>query len=247
MITPQHHSSRETTEIERDGDDELSARDPSERRDGGPFRDRGDTLRARRDTLRRELAEIEQQLGTETATTTSAQTPARPPWSPRAVLIATLAAAGLGLGASATIDHWLAAHDEATRSSVIVAPPITRSITVTPDPREPERASTVQIAQVPPSFFASIPTWSERFEGVTRGGVRVGLRVLGVSPGSALDRAGVANGDVIVRVAGRPVRDVIEGHAALELAARLDSFVVDLERRGKTVTLVVEREAPLYD
>lgn len=245
MITP-HPDLRGECDHERTGDDELSARAPSERRDGGPFRDRGDTLRARRDTLRRELAELEQQLGTETPPPPSEPTRARP-WSPRAVLIATLAAAGLGLGVSATLDHLLAAHDEATRPSVVVVPPVTRSITVTPDPQDPARAPVLQTATIPSWFFSSMPQWSEQFEGVARGGERIGLRVLGVRPGSALAQAGVANGDVIVRVAGRPVRDVIEGHAALELAARLDSFVVDLERRGKTVTLVVERDAPLYD
>lgn len=70
-----------------------------------------------------------------------------------------------------------------------------------------------------------------------RGGRVVGVRVYGVRRGEGLARLGIADGDLIQRVNGL---DIASPDRCLEAYARLrqsDEVVVDLERRGRRLTL----------
>jgi S1-C subfamily serine protease len=72
--------------------------------------------------------------------------------------------------------------------------------------------------------------------------VKSGLLVLGVEPKSPAERAGLAEGDVIIGLAGKPVRGVDDLHRALTFERVGRSTELDLLRRGRKERLTVVPE-----
>jgi S1-C subfamily serine protease len=59
-----------------------------------------------------------------------------------------------------------------------------------------------------------------------------GVHIAGVAPGSMADRAGMRAGDVLLALAGAPVRDLPELAAALREAGRADVAEIVYRRHG---------------
>lgn len=83
-------------------------------------------------------------------------------------------------------------------------------------------------------FRPLTPELAEYFEGADRG-----LLVLRVLPGTPAGMLGLRAGDVVVRAAGRRVRDGTDLRAALVRVAPRDSVAVQWVRKGKTMTGVL--------
>jgi len=68
-----------------------------------------------------------------------------------------------------------------------------------------------------------------------------GVRVAAVAPGGAADSAGIAAGDIVTTIAGRPVRDQADLLSAIHLHRPGDRIAVSLLRAGqrRDVTLVL--------
>jgi general secretion pathway protein C len=76
----------------------------------------------------------------------------------------------------------------------------------------------------------------------TVGGKVTGIRLFGVRPGSALERLGLMNGDVIERLSGHDLTSpehALEAYASLRAAV---SVVLEIERRGVPMKLVYRLE-----
>ncbi len=79
------------------------------------------------------------------------------------------------------------------------------------------------------AYFGSIPDMSA--------GDVVGVRLMGVSPGSPADKAGVRKGDVVVEFGGMEVKDLYQYTDALRAHKPGDEVNVVVERDGKRLTL----------
>ncbi|HEY9515168.1 MAG TPA: M28 family peptidase, partial [Gemmatimonadaceae bacterium] len=79
------------------------------------------------------------------------------------------------------------------------------------------------------AYFGSVPDMSA---------VDVkGVRLMGVTPGSPADKAGVRKGDIVVEFAGTPVKDLYQYTDALRAHKPGDVVKVVVERDGQRVTL----------
>jgi len=67
-----------------------------------------------------------------------------------------------------------------------------------------------------------------------------GMRITGVHPGSMAERAGLAAGDVVTRIAAHPVRSLAELAAALRAAGALGTVPIELARGETRWTADVE-------
>jgi putative serine protease PepD len=65
----------------------------------------------------------------------------------------------------------------------------------------------------------------------------VGVRLMGVTPGSPADRAGVRKGDVVVEFGGMQVKDLYQYTDALRAHKPGDEVTVVVERDGKRLSL----------
>jgi hypothetical protein len=79
------------------------------------------------------------------------------------------------------------------------------------------------------AYFGSVPDMSAADV--------VGVRLMGVTPGSPADRAGVRKGDVVVEFGGMEVKDLYQYTDALRAHKPGDEVKVVVERDGKRVTL----------
>ena len=79
------------------------------------------------------------------------------------------------------------------------------------------------------AYFGSVPDMSAADI--------VGVRLMGVTPGSPADRAGVRKGDVVVEFGGMEVKDLYQYTDALRAHKPGDEVKVVVERDGKRVTL----------
>ncbi|MBI5439763.1 MAG: ChaN family lipoprotein, partial [Deltaproteobacteria bacterium] len=71
-----------------------------------------------------------------------------------------------------------------------------------------------------------------------------GVRVLGVMPASAGEKAGLRAGDVIVSIDGKPVRELVDLTFEVNLHKPGDTGPLEVERDGRTVPLSVTYFAP---
>ena len=79
------------------------------------------------------------------------------------------------------------------------------------------------------AYFGSVPDMSAADV--------VGVRLMGVTPGSPADKAGVRKGDVVVEFGGMAVKDLYQYTDALRAHKPGDEVKVVVERNGKRVTL----------
>jgi hypothetical protein len=79
------------------------------------------------------------------------------------------------------------------------------------------------------AYFGSVPDMSAADV--------VGVRLMGVTPGSPADKAGVRKGDVVVEFGGMKVKDLYEYTDALRAHKPGDEIEVVVERDGKRLTL----------
>ena len=79
------------------------------------------------------------------------------------------------------------------------------------------------------AYFGSVPDMSAADV--------VGVRLMGVTPGSPADRAGVRKGDIVVEFGGVAVKDLYEYTDALRAHKPGDVVKVVVEREGKRLTL----------
>ena len=79
------------------------------------------------------------------------------------------------------------------------------------------------------AYFGSVPDMSAADV--------VGVRLMGVTPGSPADKAGVRKGDIVVEFGGMAVRDLYQYTDALRAHKPGDIVKVVVERAGKRVTL----------
>lgn len=79
------------------------------------------------------------------------------------------------------------------------------------------------------AYFGSVPDMSAADV--------VGVRLMGVTPGSPADRAGVRKGDVVVEFGGIQVKDLYQYTDALRAHKPGDEVTVVVERNGKRLTL----------
>jgi hypothetical protein len=79
------------------------------------------------------------------------------------------------------------------------------------------------------AYFGSVPDMSAADV--------VGVRLMGVTPGSPADKAGVRKGDVVVEFGGMKVKDLYEYTDALRAHKPGDEVKVVVERDGKRLTL----------
>jgi hypothetical protein len=79
------------------------------------------------------------------------------------------------------------------------------------------------------AYFGSVPDMSAADV--------VGVRLMGVTPGSPADKAGVRKGDVVVEFGGMEVKDLYQYTDALRAHKPGDEVTVVVERDGKRVTL----------
>ena len=79
------------------------------------------------------------------------------------------------------------------------------------------------------AYFGSIPDMSAADV--------VGVRLMGVTPGSPADKAGVRKGDVVVEFGGTAVKDLYQYTDALRAHKPGDEVTVVVERNGKRVTV----------
>ncbi|WP_010339554.1 PDZ domain-containing protein [Sphingobium yanoikuyae] len=70
----------------------------------------------------------------------------------------------------------------------------------------------------------------------------LGIRVVRVLPGSAAARAGIAEGDIVVRIAGKQFKAMDEYLDATAKAAQTPTYPVGLLRGGKPMTLTLDRD-----
>ena len=85
------------------------------------------------------------------------------------------------------------------------------------------------------AYFGSVPDMSAADV--------VGVRLMGVTPGSPADRAGVRKGDVVVEFGGMEVKDLYGYTDALRAHKPGDEVKVVVEREGKRLTLAAKLEA----
>ena len=71
-----------------------------------------------------------------------------------------------------------------------------------------------------------------------------GVRVLHVEPGSPADRAGLAEGDLIVRIGDRKVRHTEDARELLQQGRRSDELTMTVQLKGKTIDLKVDLSPP---
>jgi hypothetical protein len=79
------------------------------------------------------------------------------------------------------------------------------------------------------AYFGSVPDMAA--------GDVVGVRLMGVTPGSPADKAGVRKGDVVVEFGGMEVKDLYQYTDALRAHKPGDEVKVVVQRDGKRVTL----------
>jgi membrane-associated protease RseP (regulator of RpoE activity) len=79
------------------------------------------------------------------------------------------------------------------------------------------------------AYFGSVPDMSAADV--------VGVRLMGVTPGSPADKAGVRKGDVVVEFGGKEVKDLYQYTDALRAHKPGDEVTVVVERDGKRLTL----------
>jgi predicted metalloprotease with PDZ domain len=71
-----------------------------------------------------------------------------------------------------------------------------------------------------------------------------GVRVLHVEPGSPADKAGLAEGDLIVRIGDRKVRHTEDARELLQQGRNSDELKLTVERRGRSMDLKVDLSPP---
>ena len=71
-----------------------------------------------------------------------------------------------------------------------------------------------------------------------------GYRLSGVNPGSALHSYGFRSGDVLHRIAWRPLTDTEDAADLFSSLATASTLEVDLTRRGDPLTLVYVKDGP---
>lgn len=71
-----------------------------------------------------------------------------------------------------------------------------------------------------------------------------GVRVLHVEPGSPADKAGLAEGDLIVRIGDRKVRHTDDARESLQQGRDSDETRLTVERKGRTLELKVDLSRP---
>jgi S1-C subfamily serine protease len=69
-----------------------------------------------------------------------------------------------------------------------------------------------------------------------------GLRLEGVSPGGVAEKVGLKEGDVIVEIAGKPVKNITGYMSAMGTQKPGNTIDVVVERKGKKLTLKAKLE-----
>ncbi|HEX7822727.1 MAG TPA: PDZ domain-containing protein [Sphingobium sp.] len=72
----------------------------------------------------------------------------------------------------------------------------------------------------------------------------LGVRVVKVLPGSPAARAGIAEGDIVVRIAGKQFKAMDQYLDATAKAAQTPTYPVEILRNGKPMNLTLDRDFP---